>query len=81
MGRHWVAGRTRLSRLLQKLAMSSAMGEPATGLLQKDSKASFSALWKSELLWKHSTTYCTPQAQRRALWAAQLLLAAQALEP
>lgn len=54
-----------MSRLLQKLAMSSAMGEPATGLLQKASKASFSALLNSELLWKHSTTYCTPAAQHQ----------------
>ena len=47
-----------MCRLLQKLAMSTAMGET---LLQTASKASFSALWNSKLLWKHSTTYCAPE--------------------
>ena len=47
-----------LSRVLQKLAMSSAEARPPTALLQKASKASLSALWKSELLLKLSVTYC-----------------------
>lgn len=50
--------RTLVSRVLQKLAMSSAEVMVATVLLQKDSNASFSALWNSELLLKLSTTYC-----------------------
>ena len=47
-----------LSRVLQKLAMSSAEASPPTALLQKASKASLSALWNSELLLKLSVTYC-----------------------
>jgi hypothetical protein len=49
---------TFLRRLSQKLAMSSAAQLPETLLLQKDSKASFRALWKRELLEKHFLTYC-----------------------
>ena len=51
-------GCTFLSRLSQKLAMSSAVVAPATDLLQKFSKASLRALWNRELLAKHSVTYC-----------------------
>ncbi len=51
-----------MRRVLQKLAMSSAEVMPATVLLQKDSNASFSALWNSELLLKLSTTYCAEQS-------------------
>lgn len=40
-----MAGRTFFRRLSQKLANSSAVVEPATGLLQNASNASFSALW------------------------------------
>ena len=47
-----------MRRVLQKLAMSSAEARPPTCLLQKASKASFRALWNSELLLKHSVTYC-----------------------
>ena len=75
---------TRLRRLLQKLAMSSAMVVPETVLLQKDSKASFSALWKSELLWKHSTTYCTQthtESDRSQLSAAPPETAPQIRNP
>lgn len=49
---------TFFRRLSQKLAMSSAEVLPATLLLQNDSNASFSALWKRELLAKQSVTYC-----------------------
>ena len=53
------AGRLALvRRVLQKLAMSSAEARPPTCLLQKASKASFRALWNSELLLKLSVTYC-----------------------
>ena len=52
--------RAFFSRLSQKLAISSALLLPATCLLQNDSNASLSALWNSELLLKHSATYCAP---------------------
>ncbi len=39
--------------------MSWAIWQLATGLLQKDSKASFSALWNRLALLKHRSTYCT----------------------
>jgi len=78
---------TRLSRLLQKLAMISAIVQPATCLLQNASNASFRALWNSELPMKHSTTYCghsattlsrTEDARRSSrvlqLWLCPLLV-------
>ena len=49
---------TLTSRLLQKLAISSAEVTSATVRLQNDSNASFSDLWNSELLLKLSVTYC-----------------------
>ena len=59
--RSWTGLRGALafvSRVLQKLAMSSAEVRSPTFLLQNASKASFSALWNSELLLKLSDTYC-----------------------
>ena len=52
---------TLTSKLLQKLAMSSAEVTSATVRLQNDSNASFSDLWNSELLLKLSVTYCARQ--------------------
>lgn len=48
---------TFFKRLLQNVAISSADEVLATDLLQKLSKASLSALWKSELLLKQPSTY------------------------
>ena len=60
--------RAFFSRLSQKLAISSALLLPATCLLQNDSNASLSALWNSELLLKHSATYCArPHNQPQGL--------------
>jgi hypothetical protein len=62
-----VSKRALVRRVLQKLAMSSAEVMVATVLLQKDSKASFSALWNRELLLKLSTTYCTQHSTSQPL--------------
>lgn len=43
--------------------MSSALLVPATFLLQKLSKASFSALWKSDVLLKQVLTYLQRKVQ------------------
>ena len=43
--------------------MNSATWLPATGLLQKASKASFMALWNRLALLKHWSTYCAAETE------------------
>lgn len=50
--------------------MSCAIWQLATGLLQKDSKASFSALWNRLALLKHRSTYCMWKLGKDQLSAA-----------
>ena len=80
---HWLLNEVLQSlalvrRVLQKLAMSSAEARPPTCLLQKASKASFRALWNSELLLKHSVTYCKQHTAnvRQGLPLPQVVLTA-----